>query len=90
MSTDRASTSPPPSSWTARTGPRLSKPVDVAGQHHLGAEPGRLRHGPAGQVGAGEALGEAQVVLDRRALVPAWPPGASRSTSTVLRPSEAA
>ena len=41
---------------------------DVAGQHHLGAEPGRLRHRAVGEVGAGEALGEAEVVLDRRAL----------------------
>ena len=40
----------------------------VAGQHHLGAEACRLRHRTVGQVGAGETLGEAEVVLDRRAL----------------------
>jgi len=41
---------------------------DVPGQHQLGAEPRRLRECALGEVGAAEALGEPQVVLDRRAL----------------------
>ena len=40
----------------------------VAGQHHLGPEPCCLRHRAVGQVGPGEALGEAEIVLDRCAL----------------------
>ena len=47
--------------------PPLLERDHVAGQHHLGAEPLHLRHRPVGQVGAAEALGEAQVVLDRGA-----------------------
>ena len=41
---------------------------DVAGEHHLGAEPARLGDGPVREVGARQALREAEVVLDRRAL----------------------
>ena len=41
---------------------------DVARQHHLRAEAPGLRHGPVREVGAGEALREPEVVLDRRAL----------------------
>ena len=49
------------------------RPALVDGGHllhgqELGAEAGRLRRGPAGEVGAGEAHGEAEVVLDPRAL----------------------
>ena len=47
---------------------------DVLRQDHLGAEPPSLRDGAVGEVCAGQALGEAQVVLDRRALpgLAAW------------------
>ena len=41
---------------------------DVARQDHLGAEAGDLGDGALGEVGAAQALGEPQVVLDRRAL----------------------
>ena len=37
---------------------------DVAGEHHLGAEAGRLGDRAMGEVGAGEPLGEPEVVLD--------------------------
>ena len=55
-STARASISPSPSSRTARTGPRASKPDDVAGQHRLGAEARGLGDRAVGEVRAGEAL----------------------------------
>ena len=67
MSTARASTSPPSANRTTCTGP-AARTHDLPGQHRLGAEPGRLRDGPVGEVGAGHALGEAEVVLDGRAL----------------------
>ena len=41
---------------------------DVAGEHHLRAEAPGLGDGAVREVGAGEALREAEVVLDRRAL----------------------
>ena len=40
----------------------------VAGQDHLGPEAGHLRDRAMGEVGPGQPLGEAEVVLDRRAL----------------------
>jgi hypothetical protein len=41
---------------------------DVAREQHLGAEAAGLGDGPVREVGAGQALREAEVVLDRRAL----------------------
>ena len=62
-------------SWAARRrdarrapGRADSSADDVAREHHLGAEPRRLGHRAVREVGAGEALREAEVVLDRRAL----------------------
>ena len=67
-SSARDSISVPSPKHTARTGPRASHAVDVAREHHLGTEPPGLRHGAMGEVGAGEALREPEVVLDRRTL----------------------
>ena len=47
---------------------------DVAGGEHLGAELRGLAAGPVGELGAGHAVGEAEVVLDPRAL-PGLPAG---------------
>ena len=50
------------------------EPDDVAGGEQLGAELDRLPPGPVGELGAGDAVGEAEVVLDPRAL-PGLPAG---------------
>jgi hypothetical protein len=71
-----------------RAEPRDLQRDDVAGGEHLGAELRGLPAGPVGELGAGHAVGEAEVVLDPRAL-PGLPAGGLRSTSTVRRPSDA-
>ena len=67
-STERASISPAAVERTARTGPRISNPTTSRASTISAPNLDGLGHGPLGQVGAGQALGEAQVVLDRRAL----------------------
>jgi hypothetical protein len=54
----------------------------------FGAKPQCLLPRTFGKVGATDAFGEAEIVLDL-GLVPAWPPTAKRSTKTVFKPSDA-
>ena len=58
----------PPSSTIVRAGPRGLEAHRVGHREHLGAEPARLGGRAAGQVGARQPRGEAEVVLDPRAL----------------------
>ena len=44
------------------------QPHGLAGHDHLGSEARHLGHRPVGEVGTGQPLGEAEVVLDRGAL----------------------
>jgi hypothetical protein len=60
----------------------------LAGAGQLGSELQRLEHGQAGQIGAGQAEREADVVLDPGA-GRGLPAGADASSSTVSRPSDA-
>ena len=63
---------------------------DVAREHHLGTETGSLGDGALGEVGAGQApSGTRGSSRSPRSARPGRP-GASRSTMTVLRPSDAA
>ena len=62
--------------------------LDRARDEDLGAEPARLLERAARELVARHARREAEVVLDPRGL-PACPPGASRSTTSVRSPSEA-
>ena len=66
--TERASTSAAAREQHRPDRPALLEPDDLAGQHQLGAEPRDLGERALGEVGAAQALGEAEVVLDRRAL----------------------
>jgi hypothetical protein len=54
----------------------------------LGAEPLGLRYRPPGKIASAEPRWETEIILDTRA-EPRLPAGASRSTITVFRPSEA-
>ncbi len=60
----RALRTSPPSRWTSVRRERRS--LDPPGDEDLGAEPPRLLEGPAGELVAGDAGGEAKVVLDAR------------------------
>ena len=53
---------------TARDRAAHLQPDHVAGGEHLGAELARLPARPVGELGAGHAVGEPEVVLDPRAL----------------------
>ncbi len=66
--TVRASISPAPSNEHGADRTATLQSGHVAGQHHLGAEAGDLGDRPLRQIGAAQPLGEAEVVLDRRAL----------------------
>ena len=59
---------------TSRVVPAGVEADHLAGGEQLGAEPQRLPAGPVGQLGARDAVGEAQVVLDPAAL-PGLPAG---------------
>ena len=67
-STALASISVPSSKRTAWTEPRCSSADDAAGEHHLGAEPARLRRRAVREVRAAQPVREAEVVLDAGAL----------------------
>ena len=59
-----ARTTSPPSRCTCRV--RRVDPLDPAGDEDLGAEPARLLQRAPGELVAGDAVGEAEVVLDPR------------------------
>ena len=69
-----AAISLPSPNFTTRAEPRDLQGDHVAGGQHLGAELGGLPAGPVGELGAGHAVREAEVVLDPRAL-PGLPAG---------------
>ncbi len=66
----------------------LLERLDASREHHLGAEPLGLHHRPLRQVGTAQAVREAEVVLDARALC-RLATGASRSMTAVCSPSDA-
>ncbi len=63
-----AATSMPSPNCTTRAGPFARSAGDVARGEDLGAELDGLPAGPVGELGAGHAVGEAEVVLDPRRL----------------------
>ena len=87
MSTQSALRAPPSLSSTKRPAPSARSPTVLHGEQ-LGAEAARLVGAAPREIRAAEPGREAEVVLDAARLA-ACPPGASRSTMIVRRPSEA-
>ena len=80
------SASPPPVSSTIRPAPSTRSADRVLDRQQLGAEPARLVGRAAREVGAARARSGSRGSSRSGSTVPAWPPGASRSTMHRAQP----